>query len=198
MIYKYIIYTIMDCKSNDDSMKWEVLESEYLHRRPWLTVRRDKVRLPDGTVHPEYYVLEYPTWVNVIALTPEGKFVMVKQYRHGLGIVATELCAGVAEEGEVPLEAARRELLEETGFGGGEWELLSVLCANPGSQNNLSYSFVARGVVRVAEQHLDETEDVRVEILDEEQVWDMLVNDDLKQVIMAGPLWRFFGLKGRG
>ncbi len=74
-------------------MKWEVLESEYLHRRPWLTVRRDKVRLPDGTVHPEYYVLEYPTWVNVIALTPEGKFVMVKQYRHGLGIVATELCA---------------------------------------------------------------------------------------------------------
>jgi len=188
----------MNSVNEDEKMKWETLSSEYLFRRPWLTARRDVVRLPNGTVYDEYYVLEYPMWINVIAITPEGKFVMVKQYRHGLEIVATELCAGVAEEGEVPLEAARRELLEETGFGGGEWELLSVLCANPGSQNNLSYSFVARGVVRVAEQHLDETEDVRVEILDEEQVWDMLVNDDLKQALMAAPLWRFFALKGRG
>ena len=74
---------------------------------------------------------------------------------------------------------------------------VGALCES-GEQNNLSYSFVARGVVRVAEQHLDETEDVRVEILDEEQVWDMLVNDDLKQALMAAPLWRFFALKGRG
>ncbi len=182
--------------AEDEAMKWEVLESEYLHRRPWLTVRRDKVRLPNGTVHPEYYVLEYPTWVNVIALTPEGKFVMVKQYRHGLGIVATELCAGVAEAGEEPVEAAKRELLEETGFGGGEWELLSVLCANPGSQNNLSYSFIARGVVRMDSQHLDETEDIKVEILDEAEVMEMLVNDRLKQALMAAPLWKFFAMKG--
>lgn len=182
--------------SEDEAMKWEVLESEYLHRRPWLTVRRDKVRLPNGTVHPEYYVLEYPTWVNVIALTPEGKFVMVKQYRHGLGIVATELCAGVAEAGEEPMEAAKRELLEETGFGGGDWELLSVLCANPGSQNNLSYSFIARGVVRMDSQHLDETEDIKVEILDEAEVMEMLVNDRLKQSLMVAPLWKFFAMKG--
>ena len=182
--------------SDDEAMKWEVLESAYLHRRPWLTVRRDKVRLPTGTVHPEYYVLEYPTWVNVIALTPEGKFVMVKQYRHGLGIVATELCAGVAEAGEEPMEAAKRELLEETGFGGGDWELLSVLCANPGSQNNLSYSFIARGVVRMDSQHLDETEDIKVEILDEAEVLEMLVNDRLKQALMAAPLWKFFAMKG--
>ena len=178
-------------------MKWEVLESEYLHRRPWLTVRRDKVRLPDGTVHPEYYVLEYPTWVNVIALTPEGKFVMVKQYRHGLGIVATELCAGVAEEGEVPPEAARRELRRRRVSVAVSGSCCRCFVRIRGA-NNLSYSFVARGVVRVAEQHPDETEDVRVEILDEEQVWDMLVNDDLKQALMAAPLWRFFALKGRG
>lgn len=176
-------------------MKWEVLDSEYLFRRPWLTVRRDKVRLPNGVVHPEYYVLEYPTWINVIALTTDGKFVMVKQYRHGLGVVATELCAGVAEAGEEPLEAAKRELLEETGFGGGEWELHSVLSANPGSQNNLSYSFIARGVVPMTSQHLDETEDIKVEILDESEVWDILVNDRLKQALMVAPLWKYFALK---
>ena len=53
----------------DDEKKWEVLHSEYLIRRPWLTARRDHVRLPNGVENPEYYVLEYPDWVNVIALT---------------------------------------------------------------------------------------------------------------------------------
>lgn len=181
----------------DDDMKWTVENSEYLFRRPWLTVRRDTVRLPNGTVHPEYYVLEYPTWINVIAITDDGKFVMVKQYRHGLGVVETELCAGVAEEGESPLEAAKRELLEETGFGGGEWELNMVLCANPGSQNNLSYSFIARGVVRMAQQHLDETEDIKVEILTEDEVRELLASDRMKQALMAAPLWKYFALKGQ-
>ena len=64
--------------------KWRTVESEYLIQRPWLTARRDKVELPDGRVHPEYYVLEYPDWVNVIAITEDGQFVMVEQYRHGL------------------------------------------------------------------------------------------------------------------
>ena len=180
---------------NDDDMRWKVLSTEFLFTRPWLTVRRDEVQLPNGKIHPEYYVLEYPTWVNVIALTADGKFVMVKQYRHGLGIVATELCAGVAEPGETPLAAAQRELLEETGFGGGEWELNMVVSANPGSQSNLSYSFIARGVEKLDIQHLDETEDVRVEILSEDEVYSMLANDELKQALMAAPLWKYFALK---
>ncbi|MDE6431141.1 MAG: NUDIX hydrolase [Duncaniella sp.] len=187
----------MTTQNEDEKMKWETLSTEYLYRRPWLTARRDVVRLPNGKVYDEYYVLEYPTWINVIALTKDGRFVMVKQYRHGLGIVATELCAGVAEEGEDPLQTARRELLEETGFGGGEWELNMVISANPSSQNNLSYSFIARGVERIAEQHLDATEDIKVEILTEDEVWDMLVNDNMKQALMAAPLWKYFALKGR-
>ena len=99
--------------------KWRTVESEYLIQRPWLTARRDKVELPDGRVHPEYYVLEYPDWVNVIAITEDKQFVMVEQYRHGLEDVFTELVAGVIEKDEAPLAAAQRELLEETGFAGG-------------------------------------------------------------------------------
>ena len=57
---------------SDEDKKWEVLNSEYLIRRPWLTARKDKVRLPSGVVMDEYYVLEYPEWVNVIAITTEG------------------------------------------------------------------------------------------------------------------------------
>lgn len=172
--------------------KWEVLGREYLYRRPWLTVRRDRVRLPTGAVNDEYYVLEYPTWVNVIAIDREGRFVMVEQYRHGLQEVFTELVAGVAEKGEAPLEAAQRELLEETGYAGGTWRLNTVLSANPGSQNNLSYSFIATGVERVAEQHLDETEDVAVRLLSRDEVLQLLRSDALKQALMAAPLWKYF------
>lgn len=73
--------------------KWEVLHSEYLIQRPWLTARRDCVRLPNGVENDEYYVLEYPDWVNVIAITAEGKFLMERQYRHGLQWTGYEICA---------------------------------------------------------------------------------------------------------
>ena len=181
----------------DDAMKWSLIDSEYLFRRPWLTVRRDTVRLPNGTIHPEYYVLEYPKWINVLAINADGEYVMVKQYRHGLGVVATELCAGVVEEGEDPLDGAKRELLEETGYAGGEWELSMVISANPGSQNNLAYCYTARGVEKVAGQNLDETEDISVMLLSEDEVRDMLVNDDIKQALMAAPLWKHFALKDK-
>lgn len=176
-------------------MAWKTLSTEYLHRRPWLTVRRDTVELPNGNVYPEYYVLEYPTWINVIAITDEGKFVMVRQYRHGLGITATELCAGVVEVGEDPLDGAKRELLEETGYAGGDWELSMVVSANPGSQNNLTHCYIARGVKKVADQDLDATEDIVVELLSEEEVYEMLVSDNLKQALMCAPLWKYFALK---
>ncbi|MGM9852868.1 MAG: NUDIX hydrolase [Muribaculaceae bacterium] len=177
--------------------KWKTLESKYLIRRPWLTARVDKVELPNGVVHPEYYVLEYPSWVNVIAITAEGRFVMVEQYRHGLGDVFTEIVAGVVEDGEEPLHAAQRELMEETGYGKGEWQLFSVLSANPGSMNNLSYTFLATNVEPVSGQHLDETEDIAVRLLSSTEVKTMLLNDEMKQSLMAAPLWKYFALNGK-
>lgn len=180
---------------SDEIKKWKVLGSEYLFRRPWLTVRRDRVELPNGTVHPEYYVLEYPTWVNVIAITEEGQFVMVRQYRHGLGEVSTELCAGVAEKGEEPIEAARRELMEETGFGGGDWTLNMVISGDTSTTDNLTYSYIARGVKKLSGQHLDATEDIQVLLMSEQEVYDLLLADEMKQSLMAAPLWKYFALK---
>ena len=96
---------------------WKVLRSEYIAREPWFTARRDEVQLPNGNVIPTYYVLEYPAWICVIALTKEGGMIMERQYRHGIGRVDYELCAGVVDPTDAsPLEAAKRELLEETGF----------------------------------------------------------------------------------
>ena len=79
-------------------------------------------------------------------------------------------------------------------YAGGEWELTMEISANPGSQNNLAYCYTARNVVKVAEQHLDTTEDISVELLSEDEVREMLLNDDIKQALMAAPLWRHFAL----
>lgn len=173
--------------------KWKLLESKYLFNRPWLTARVDKVELPDGRINDEYYVLEYPTWINVIARRKDGKFVMVEQYRHGLGETLVELCAGVVEQGEDPETGARRELLEETGYGNGRWTLLTVLSANPGSMNNLSYSFLAEDVELITDrQDLDDTEDLAVRIITRDELKSMLINDEVRQSLMAAPLWKYF------
>ena len=172
--------------------KWKILRSEYISRRPWMTARRDEVQLPDGRIIPEYWVLEFPDWVNVIALTKDGDMVMVRQYRHALGLTEYELCAGVMEEGESPLEAAKRELLEETGFGGGKWTEFMSICANPSNHTNLAHTFLAVGVERVCEQHLDATEELTCHVLSQDEVFGMLQRGEIFQALMAAPLWRFF------
>lgn len=172
--------------------KWKTLDSEYLYRRPWLTARRDKVQLPDGRVHDEFYILEYPEWINIIARTEDGSFVLVRQYRHGTQEVLTELCAGVVEPGEDPEAAAKRELLEETGFGGGIWRKFDVYAPNASAMTNHSHTFIAEGVKRMAEQHLDDTEDVAVLILDADELLALLQNGEIKQTTMAAPLWHYF------
>lgn len=185
-------------ETDNEARQWKVLSSEYIIRRPWLTARRDKLLMPDGRINPEYYVLEYPSWVNIIAITAEGRFVLVRQYRHGLGCMSTELCAGVVEEGETPAEAARRELLEETGYTGGRWTLQCVISGNPSTTNNLTYCFLAEDVVPTGRQHLDPTEMISVLTLSRDELLDMMMADTMKQSLMLAPLWRYFYLTSRG
>lgn len=180
-----------------DERKVKVLSSRYVSRRPWLTARCESLELPDGRIVPEYYVLEYPDWVNTIALTEAGEFVFVRQYRHGLGITEYELCAGVCEPDDPsPLEAARRELLEETGFGAGHWQSLMCISANPSTQNNLTHCFLATGVRPIGRQRLDATEDLSVHLLSLARVRELLLGDVLKQATHVAPLWKYFAENG--
>ena len=179
-------------KTDINERKWELVSSEYLFRRPWLTARRDVVRLPNGTEIPEFYVLEYPDWVNIIAITDEGEFVMEKQYRHGLGKTCFEIPAGVIEKGETPLEAAKRELQEETGYGEGQWEEVLTLSGNSSTTNNLTHCFIAEGVRKISGQHLDSTEDIHPELLNELLVKDLSILNQARHSLLASPIWRFF------
>ncbi|MBR5275597.1 MAG: NUDIX hydrolase [Bacteroidaceae bacterium] len=178
----------------NDCKKWKIIDSDYIIKRPWLTARKDKVELFDGRIIEEYYVFEYPDWVNVIAITKEGEFVMEKQYRHGLGVHSIELPCGVAEKGESPIDAAKRELLEETGYGNGEWSKLMTIAPNPGSMNNLTHCFLAVGVEKISNQSLDDTEELTVHLMSKKQIKQLLDNDQICQSLMVAPLYKYFNI----
>ncbi len=179
-----------------EEKRWETLDSEYLIRRPWLTARRDRVKLSTGVINDEFYVLEYPDWVNTIAITTDGKFVFVRQYRHGIDCTSYEICAGVCESDETYEQAARRELLEETGYAGGEWHEILVTAPNASTSNNYTHSFVATGVEKIDNGHLEPTEELSVFLLTEEEVKQLLHDNLVVQATMAAPLWKFFATKG--
>lgn len=173
-------------------MEWKKLDSEYLYRDRWLTVRKDRVALPDGPVIPSYYVLEYPDWISVIGLTKKGEFIMIRQYRHGIERVSYELCAGTCEpEDPSPLETAQREMLEETGYGKGHWQEWMVVSANPGTHNNLTYCYLATDLEWIGEQQLDETEQLSVHLCTLAEIRAMLEKNEILQSLHAAPLWKY-------
>lgn len=172
---------------------WKVLKSErIMDRGPWLSVRQELVELPNGRQIPTWYILDFMNWVNVIAITKDGRFVLIDQYRHGIGQTHYELCAGCIDDGESPLMAAQRELLEETGFGGGFWSEFMVAAPNPSNQSNWCYTFLAVGVEQVNEPHLEATEDIRVHILTKEQVWQLLQAGEIVSCHYSAALWKYF------
>ena len=125
---------------------WERLHSEKLVETPYFTLRSDRLRLPDGAIKDPYYVLERPDAAIIFPLTKEGEVVLVRQYRPAIERMELGLLAGLVERGEEPEKAARRELLEETGYAGGEWEPVGALASLPSLKDNWAYLFIARGV----------------------------------------------------
>lgn len=173
-------------------LKCKTLSSKYLCKKPWLTVRKDKIQLANGKINPAYYVLEYPDWINVIAETEDGKIIIEKQFRQGTKEISTEICSGVIEKYETPLQAAKRELKEETGYVSDEWRATSVLHPNSSTSNNSVHSFTCKNARKVSEQHLDETEDVIFELKDKKEVFEMLKDGIFNQTSGAAALWRYF------
>src|SRR4051812_25294777 len=140
-------------KLPDDPAPWTVVETEYLFRKPpWLTLRQERLRLPSGREIAQYWISEYPPWVNVVAVTPAREVILIRQYRPGIQAVHYEIPAGVVDGADAALEqAARRELAEETGYGGGHWSELMVLSANPALTTNVTHTYLAEDVQPLGE-----------------------------------------------
>ena len=167
---------------------WKILGSRHLHK----LVRIDQCELPDGKII-DGFVLEYGDWATVLALTKQQEVVMVRQYRHGAQKVILELPGGVMDEGdESPLQAARRELLEETGYTSDSFIQIGCVSPNPANQTNLIYSFLALDAEKMGEQDLDDTEEIEVVLKPLEEVIGMAKRGELLQTMQVSTV--FFAL----
>ena len=136
---------------------WKVLESKYLGKN----VRVDTCETSNGKIL-QPLILEYGTWITIVALTKQQEVLLIKQYRHGIGSILWELPGGGVHENEEPLKAAKRELLEETGYVSENFIEVGKVSPNPSSHTNLMYAYLALDVEKVSDQSLDETEEIEV------------------------------------
>lgn len=150
---------------NFEGSDWQRIESRPIRDYRIFRSREDVYRSPQGVEHP-FTVLETPDWVNVIALTAEQQVVMVRQFRHGVGEETWEFPGGLVDPGESAIHAARRELLEETGYFSDDdnWTELGWVYPNPAIQNNRCWTYVAHQARCVADQTLDATEHVNAQL----------------------------------
>lgn len=173
-----------------EQRKWRRIESRPAGHFGIFSVRYDRSRSPVSGYEREYTVLEAVHWVNVVAVTPEGRFVLVRQFRHGTREYTVEIAGGGVDSGELPEAAARRELEEETGYVTEEWDLLGVVEPNPAFQSNLCHTYLARNVRPAGKTAPDPGEEIEVLVWDGSEVEDAVREGVIRHaLVIAAFFW---------
>ncbi|HEY4695201.1 MAG TPA: NUDIX hydrolase [Candidatus Nanoarchaeia archaeon] len=144
--------------------KWELLKSETVFESDYVRLYRDTLEKGSGKIVEDFYSIERKNWIEVLALTDENTLPLVYQYRNGLKDTIWTLPAGYIDQGQTPEEAAKRELLEETGFTAENFSNLGSFAPSPGFTSELAFVFLARGARKIQKQQLDENEEIEVKL----------------------------------
>jgi len=172
------------------SLDWIILESKHQLKDRWISVRADKCQTPDGHIIEPYYVLEYPDYVHIFAITKNQEVVLIRQYRHGAGKTLLELPSGCVEKNDTsPIEAARRELLEETGYTSDKFIHVGRLSPNPANHSNVSHCILAMEVEYVAEKKEDFSEIVEVVLMPLKRVRQKLYGGEFIQALYVSTMF---------
>lgn len=143
--------------------EWEIVESREVYAaEPWFRVHRQAVRLPDGRVIDDYHQIELPDCCIIYAETRARDVVVERQYKHGPRCIGLSLPAGTVDPGETPLAAAKRELLEETGYEAAEWRSLGAYTLNGNYGGGRAHLFLARDARKVAEPASGDLEEMEI------------------------------------
>lgn len=154
---------------------WKRVATELVYECHVFTLQRHRSHFSRDDSEHEFHVLEAPDWVNIVPLTRERDVVMVRQFRHGVGDYTLEIPGGMVDHAdESPAVAARREMLEESGFDSERIEPLGVVHPNPAIQGNRCHSFVAYDVARRQLPEFDSTEETEVVVVSLGSIPDMM------------------------
>lgn len=170
------------------SEAWRDDSAEVLLRTRVFSVRRVHRTSPkDGAGH-DFWIVDPPDWVNVVALTDAGEVVLVEQWRHGTGTVTLEVPGGMIDPGEDEETAARRELLEETGYSADHFELLGCAEPNPAILSNRCTTFLARGCRKLHDTQFDATEDCTLRLVPALQISELVRAGVISHAIVLAAL----------
>lgn len=175
--------------------RWEKGASRSLAATRIFDLRGVQFRHPVRGIEREFVVIDAPDWVNVLALTPDGRLVMVNQFRYGIDAFSWEIPGGMIDVGEDPVAAAVRELQEETGYVGTSARLLGSVNPNPAIMNNRCHLVLVEGVVLKEAQEWDEDEEIELTTLPVDEVYAWGQNGRithslvLNALLLFAPIW---------
>jgi ADP-ribose pyrophosphatase len=184
----------MKDSQNNHELMWSEIENIEEKNEIIFTVKKVKSKAYDGTMGT-FIKVSPADWVTVIPELNENEFIMVRQYRHGSAALTDEFPAGVIDRGENPIDAARRELREETGYEAQEMIPLGKINPNPAFMTNTSYTFLARGLTLMGEQELDEHERIKSFPVSKSYIEENMGLDKLNSAIMVQAWFWYIKLK---
>ena len=167
---------------------WPIIESTKNFNTGLFSITTNSCRSPRTGQEHDFYVIDFPNWVQVIPITPDDQIVMVRQYRHGCGRVFLELPGGLIDKNDLsPDQTGKRELLEETGYRAKNLILLTRIYPQPAVLSNMGLTYLAREVKKVAEPNLDATEDIEVCLVKIQKIPEMIRGGEINhgQTVMA-------------
>lgn len=143
---------------------WKLLSSyERFSAPPWVKVHVDKIKLPSGRIVDDYYRIQLPEYVMIYAQRDaDNKILLERQYKHAVGSISLTLPTGCLEEWETPIDAGKRELLEETGYSAREWQSVGSFLVDGNKGCGRAHFFIARGLEKVADQIKDDMEETEI------------------------------------
>lgn len=156
---------------------WKISQQERILTTPIFTI--DSHKASNHEKSGTFYKLNAPNWINVIALTENQEIVLIYQYRHGIDKVSLEIPGGAIDSNEDPLEAAKRELKEETGYESANWIDLGKTSVNPAFMNNYTFLFLAKECKLTSKQELDLMEEIQVINVPKQDFIDKIVNEEI-------------------
>ena len=156
------------------------------------TVREDFCERASDARASSFFVIENPDWVNIIALKKTGEVVLIEQFRHGMENIILELPGGMIDPDENPLAAARRELLEETGFSSENFIFIGKSHPNPAIQNNTIYHFLALDCEKTGDVKFDEHESVITKLVSLSEAENLIADGDITHSLVIAAFYYYF------